>query len=76
MLVRRYSSGSAQPGDNCSNDLNIFSTLLHDTCSDMFDEGWTLETARKTDKVNNGTMPLNADAFPRKTKSDERKKDK
>ena len=40
--------------------------------NDMFDvyEGWTLET------VNNGTMPLNAEAFPRKTKLDERKKDK
>ena len=41
-----------------------------------FSMGWTQETARKTDKVNNGTMPLNAEAFPWKTKFDERKKDK
>jgi hypothetical protein len=44
MLVRRYSSGSAQPGDNCSNDLNIFSTQSR-ALNDMFDvyEGWTLD---------------------------------
>ena len=34
------------------------------------------ELARVTGQVNNGTMPLNAEAFPRKTKFDERKKDK